>query len=297
MKKINSNIIILVTLFLFFGISLFNTKEIVTNILDYTKLFMTKLFPSSFLFFILSSLLMEYHFIYYFQKILRLKSSYLYFFLISLVSGFPSGAFYLKEGFEKETIEKETAEKIIQYTHFPNPLFIFSTVSQIIKNNSLTLLLYFSIIMSNFILLLILSRKEKNSHIYQRTYPKDFSTALSKAILKTTKVLIIIYGTSLFFYLISINISNIFKYYPYPYIAISGFFDLTNGVVKTSLLTSSFSRALFILIFLSFGGLSIHMQVKSILSDTPISYKKFIQGRILGTILSLLIFLISYRWN
>ena len=294
MKKNIGNLIILVTLSIFLGICLINTKEIVENILIYTNLFITKLFPSSFLFLILSSLLMDYHFAYHFQKILKLKSSYLYFFLISLISGFPSGSIYIKEGLEKKIIKKEEGEKILLYTHFPNPLFIFSTIKQVIKSNHLTILLYLSILISNLILLL-LSKKKKKEIFYERIYPKNFSDSLTKAILKTTKTLIMIYGTSLFFYLISIYISKLFAYNTYLYVVMNGFFDLTNGVTKTALLNSNYYRALLILLFVSFGGLSIHMQVKSILSDTEIPYKVFLKGRILGTILSLLIFMMAYR--
>ena len=40
---------------------------------------------------------------------------------------------------------------------------------------------------------------------------------------------------------------------------------------------------------LSFGGLSVHMQVINELNDTNISYKNFFIGRIFQTILSLII--------
>ena len=38
----------------------------------------------------------------------------------------------------------------------------------------------------------------------------------------------------------------------------------------------------------TFGGLSIHTQIKSILEDTPISYKHFFYGRVISSIIALI---------
>ena len=70
----------------------------------------------------------------------------------------------------------------------------------------------------------------------------------------------------------------------------NGFFDLTNGTFLTSLITNPTTRALYIIFFFCFGGISVHMQTKSIIADTQIKYKNFLIGRILGTILSIVLF-------
>ena len=74
------------------------------------------------------------------------------------------------------------------------------------------------------------------------------------------------------------------------------FIDLTNGTFLTSLISNPTLRGLLIVFFFSFGGISVHMQTKSIISDTSIQYKNFLLGRIYQTILACLLFLWITNW-
>ena len=286
MKKTFKTILILVTLLVFLILNLINSKYIINNFLDYTNLFITKLLPVIFINFVISSLLIEYGIV----ELLPINISEVYVFILSLISGFPSGAKYTKELLEVDGINKNEANNIILYSHFPNPMFIFGTINLILNDYNLCLKLFISILFSNFIIFLFTKKKIKvKSNNY--TYPHNFSSVLNKAIYSSIKTIILIYGTSIFFYLISCIITKYISFNPYIYVLISGIFDLTKGVFSTSIIHNTFIRSIFILIFISFGSLSIHMQVKSILEDTYL-YKSFIKGRIIGTILSLIIFLI-----
>ena len=101
MKKTLKTIFILVTLLLLLISYLINSKYIISNFLDYTNLFITKLFPVTFINFIFSFLLIEYGLL----DLLPVKINGLYVFFLSLLSGFPSGAKYTKEIFEKDVID------------------------------------------------------------------------------------------------------------------------------------------------------------------------------------------------
>ena len=103
------------------------------------------------------------------------------------------------------------------------------------------------------------------------------------------KIFLIIY---LFFDLISSMILKIFKLKGFYYIIICGLFDLTRGIYSTIIISNNYLRGLLILLFISMGGISIHLQTKSILADTGIKYKYFVQGRIIGTILCIIIYFI-----
>ena len=156
---------------------------------------------------------------------------------------------------------------MIMYSHFPNPLFILSSLNIIIKNKYIIKNILISIILSNLIIMIIFSNKNKFSN--NNIYSNDFSTNLVKEINNSFKTMFIIYGTSLFFDLISSMILKIFKLKGFYYIIIC-----------------------LILLFISMGGISIHLQTKSILADTGIKYKYFVQGRIIGTILCIIIYFI-----
>ena len=103
-----------------------------------------------------------------------------------------------------------------------------------------------------------------------------------------------IYGVSIFFYLIACIIINTFDINGILYVIICGVFDLTKGIYSSILISNVYLRGLVVLLFISFGGISIHLQVKSILLDTSIKYKYFFIGRVIGTFLAIIIFNILY---
>ena len=284
MKKTYKTIILLVSIFVLLIIYFINSKYLIKCVLEYTELFYTKLFPVSFIFFILSSLLIEYKVL----DIIPININSIYIFLLSLISGFPSGSKYTKELLNNNTINIEEASNLLLFSHFPNPLFILGSIN-LILNKTLCFKLLISIILSNFIIL-IFTKKYKKKHT-NIIYPNNFSKVLKDSIYKSSKTIILIYGTSIFFYLISSIITKYISFNPYFYILISGAFDLTKGVFSTTIINNIYIRSIFILVFISFGSISIHMQVKSILEDTLL-YKYFLKGRIISTILSLIIFLI-----
>ena len=284
MKKTYITIFTIVNLIILLILYFINSEYIIKCFLEYNNLFYTKLFPVSFIFFVLSTLLIEYKVL----DILPININSIYIFFLSLISGFPSGSKYTKELLDKNIISKEEASNLLLFSHFPNPLFIIGSISSII-NKSICFKILISIIISNFIILLLTKKYNKKHNTL--TYPNDFSNTLKISIHKSIKTIILIYGTSIFFYLISSIITKYISFNPYSYILISGIFDLTKGVFSTTIINNTIIKSLFILIFISFGSISIHIQVKSILEDTSL-YKSFIKGRIIGTILAIIIFIL-----
>lgn len=288
MKKKYQSVLILVSLCTILLLYIFSVDTVVVNILEYTELFIKRIFPVSFTFFTISNLLIEYNFIQFFQKIFRIKSPYIFAFLLSLISGFPSGAIYTKELLKKKIISIDDANRIIMFTHFPNPLFVINSISIILDSKYRAYSLLLAIIISNFIIFLVLNNKN-SSTVLTYNDNDDFSVNLVNSILKSIKSIIIIYGISIFFFLIATFLNRIINN-TYYYVIINGLFDLTKGIYSTSLIDNLVIRTILIIIFISFGSLSIHFQIKSILSDTNIKYNNFIVGRIIGSILTLIIF-------
>ena len=65
---------------------------------------------------------------------------------------------------------------------------------------------------------------------------------------------------------------------------------MTQGLKHISLLNISNNyKALLICMIISFGGLSVHTQILSIISDTKIEYKPFLLARIIHVIISFII--------
>ena len=89
------------------------------------------------------------------------------------------------------------------------------------------------------------------------------------------------------FLILSSIIQNIFNLSDISNAVISGILELTQGIKYVSLLSIDMKiKGALITFFLSFGGISVHMQIMSIISDTKIKYKPFFIARIIHSIIS-----------
>ena len=294
MKKSYKTHLILIFLITILTLYLVNSKLVISSILDYTELFITKLFPTSFLIYTIASLLINYQILELLSHITKSPST-LYVIIMSMISGFPSGPKYIKDLYKNNYLSKNTSNYLLKFTHFPNPLFILGSVSLLLKSNTLAIKILISLLLSNLIIALI-TKKKSESEIMPLTKQKTFSESLTQAILSSFKLQLLVYGTNIFFFLISVILTSLIKTTPITFILINGFFDLIKGIYSTTLITSSLIKSLLIIAFTSFGSLSIHIQIKSILSDTNLSYTNFLQGRIISTILAIIIFILIYNF-
>lgn len=288
MKKTYKSSLILIFLITILTLYLVNSKLIINHFLDYTKLYIERLFPTSFIIYIISHLLINYQILDELSKISK-NPNKLYIIIMSMITGFPSGPKYITELYKKQLINQKTATFLLRFTHFPNPLFILGSLTKIIPiNKGIKILI--SIYLANFIIAILTNTKEKTTKL-TNVNSLDFSSSLKEGIKSSFNLQLLVYGTNIFFYLIAVIITNYLKTSTYSYVLLNGIFDLTKGLFTTILLPQNI-RNIFILLFLNLGSISIHIQTKSILSDTPLKYKLFLQGRIISTILSLLIFFI-----
>ncbi len=297
MKKTYQRIIIITFLLTLLILYTINSTLVIKSILDYTNLFITKLFPTNFVFFMLSTILIDQGLIELINNKLKLNGSIFYVTIMSILSGIPSGSKYTKDLLEKDLISTKTANYLLAFTHFPNPMFVLNTVT-ILLNKTIALKILISLIISNLIIALIFKPSKKEVFTINNYSPKDFSQSLSKAILDSLRIILIIYGTSIFFYLITVIINKYLTLNVLTHVILNGIFDLTKGLFSIALLSNKLLKTLLIIIFFSFGSFSIHLQTKSIISNTSLKYKYFILGRLLQTILAItLFFLLNFIYK
>ena len=293
MKKNYQRLFIIIFLSILLILYTINSPIIINSILSYTKLFITKLFPTNFIFFVISTILIEQGLIELLNTKFKLNSSIFYVTIMSILSGIPSGAKYTKDLLNKKVISNKTANYLITYTHFPNPMFILNAATSL-TNNEIAIKILITLILSNLLIAISLKPKGKEIYTISDSSPKDFASSLSKAIIDAIKVIIIIYGTSVFFYLITIIINKYLTLNTLNYIIVNGIFDLTKGIFSTSLINNELTKSILIILFSAFGSLSIHIQIKSIISNTSIKYKNFLFGRIIQIMISIPLFLLLY---
>ena len=275
-----------------------NNTEIAEVIIKAVNLFLKKVFVSLFPMFILNDLFISLNIPYYFYllfnklfiKVFKTSGIGCYVFIMSLISGTPSNAYILKELVIKKTLTPEEASHLLAFTYFSNPLFL-----TIMLNNLFTMAISIKIMLihyiSNIIIGLILRNKAPkiSESNFQVTSPKIGST-LIKSINKSINTLLMILGTITFYMLLTYIITSIIPTNPFLKTITGGFLEITNGLnTLTNLEINSKIKEIIAIAIISFGGLSIHTQIKAILEDTKIIYNFFLKGRIIHVIIGIIL--------
>ncbi len=304
--KINSKFILKVFLILFTIFLIIYSKTNIQAVVSSISLFFSKVFPSLFPFFIATELLSHTNIINilnnllspFMKRIFNVSGSCSFPFLMGMISGYPTGAKILSDFRKNNICSKEECERMLAYTNNSGPLFIIGTVgTSLFFNTEIGYLLLFAHILGA-ITVGIIFRNYKNTRSTSEVEElsiSNFSTVLTNSIYNSFKTLGMILGYIILFSIIiniivSSHILDIFNTLPYSIWIKSillSFLEITNGI---NLISSIYSKSLIpnIVItsfFLGFGGLSVLLQVYSIISKTDLSIKPYIIGKLLhGTI-------------
>lgn len=295
-KNIFEIITIIITLFLLYLI-IINKSFVLLSVNNSLNLWIKNLVPTLFPFFIISDILINYNIINYIPKFIKNKCISLFnitenmltIFLLSIVSGFPSNARNAKTMYENKQITKEEANHILIFSHFANPAFILTTVSILLNNKKIGLIILLSQYLSNIILGILFrnSFKKNNINIKKEYKEKNFSNILINSIKKSINSILLICGIITMFLLVVTLLINILNLNNYNETIIKGIFEITLGIESLNLLNIPLIyKTVLASIFISFGGISVHMQVKAELIDTDIDYHYFFIGRIYQMLLS-----------
>ena len=140
---------------------------------------------------------------------------------------------------------------------------------------------------------IILRPKSSESFKISPYKANSFLEALPNAINEAVKLLLFMLGSITFFMFLAKLISSFFNLNPFITTIITGLLDLTSGISLVGNLSLDLTiKGLIILSFITFGSLSVHIQVLNNIKEQDISYKYFLMGRIIQTALALLLYLI-----
>lgn len=287
------------TFCLFCLISIFfifiNNQEVAKILIEAVNLFFKKVFVSLFPMFIINDLLISLNMPYYFYKIFHslfstiFKTSGIcaYVFIMSLISGTPSNAYILKSLVENDKLSKAEASHYLYFTYFSNPLFLTLMLSLIFEVSTVIKIISIHYI-SNIIIGLYMRKKApKITECGLTIHYENISKALIKSINKSISTLLMILGTIVFYMLLSYIIVSLLPHNSFIKTIISGILEITNGLNSLKMLDKAYKvKEILAIAIISFGGLSIHTQIKSILEDTKIDYISFLKGRILHVLIS-----------
>ena len=299
MKTKYKNIIIIICS-LFFLVNLIIYRNLVFDTVGFSlNIWITSLLPALFPFFIVSDILINYDVIKYFPKVIRNSIKYLFnvsdnglvIILLSMLSGFPSNARNIKNMYLDKKITKEEGEHLLYFTHFSNPMFILGTIPLILNSNKISKYILISHYLANIILGICLRKYNRVNDSNNSNYKEDkhnFGLVLTTSIRKSLDSVLGILGTLTVFLIISTLLINFFNLDDTSSLLIKSILELTSGLKELGSYNLLDKYLLIISsCILSFGGLSVHMQVINELVDTDISYKNYFIGRILQVVLSL----------
>lgn len=322
MKKILISIaIMIILLFVAFEI-LTESESILNSVIFSFSIWESNIFPSLFPFFVLSELLVCYGFVELLSellkpimnKVFKINSNAAFVFVMSMISGFPSNAKYTRELYQKGLLNAEEASKVLTFSHFSNPLFILGTISiTFLKNMEAGIFVLIIHYITNIIIGLLfrnyyISKKEDtkvslkkailNMHDKRLKNTQTFGQTITSALLNSIHTLLLILGTVTMFLIVTTIIDNTLNLNTYYQSILNGFIEMTQGLKYVSQLAIPLKlKSIITVMILSFGGLSVHMQVISILSDTKIKYLPFFTARILhSAIAGILIYLLFDGW-
>ena len=239
--------------------------------------------------------------------------------IMGIISGYPVGAKVVCNLYEKKICSKAEAERLIAFTNNSGPIFILGSVGvSLLGNAKIGQLLLISHILSSLIVGFIfrfwkqnqvnLTFRNYNSENTELVRVSNLGEILGDAIKKSIFTVLSIGGfIVLFSVIISILtssqilviIANSLEFFGIPYEFslgfLTGIIELTNGLQATSLFYTSMPTSCILLcsFLLGFGGLSVLLQVFSVISKSKISIKSYFYGKLLhGTISVILTFLL-----
>lgn len=321
MKKVIPTISILIIL-VFVTFEILAESESILNAVNFSfNIWKENVFPSLFPFFVLSDLLINYGFIELIgeifkpimNKIFKTKGVGAFALIMSLISGFPSSAKYIKELYNKNLIDEKEATKLLMFTHFSNPLFILGTISLLFLNNKeVGLLILICHYLGNIIIGIIFRNYYPSKEETKKTSLKNiinkisdnrikngkkFGEIITNALLNSINTLILILGVITIFLVITTIIDNNININSFHQSILNGFIEMTQGLKYVSIQKVPLKlKCIISTMIISFGGLSVHMQIISILSDTKIKYLPFLTARIIHALISSLLVFFIFDW-
>lgn len=286
-------------------------------------LWATKVLPSLFPFFVATELLCQTNFTYILGKILNKFMKPIFnvpgesaiAIILGTISGYPVGAKVVCNLKSQKIISKIEAERLIAYTNNSGPLFILGTVGiALFGDKKVGFILLISHILASLMVAYCFKfwKKDKFDINYRETQfnskltpmkISDIGEILGSSIKKAISTILLIGGFIVIFSVILsiletsgiLNLfANILSNFGIPnnisLSVISGIIELTNGVNLTALIaTSNYTLSLLLTSFLlGFGGISVLLQVYSIIVKENISIKPYFLGKLLQGIFSVI---------
>ena len=255
----------------------------------------------------------------YMKPIFNIRGEGSFAFIMGIISGYPVGAKIASNFRQNNICTKEECERLLSFTNNSGPLFIIGTVGILMfKNTTIGVLLFITHLLASLTVGFIFRfwKHEENPSTFYKTSNfnksqnktvsfSNLGEVLAESITIAISTILLIGGfVVIFSSIISIfkslgildllatsltpifNLLNINQDFIMPFV--SGFLEITNGISSISNIASRKLSINIILtaFLLGFGGISVLLQVWSIVSKTDLSIRPYLYGKLLHGILA-----------
>ena len=235
--------------------------------------------------------------------------------IMGIISGYPMGAKIATNFRENNICSKEECERLLSFTNNSGPLFVIGTVGIVMFRNTVIGILLFCTHLLACLTVGIIFRfwkKEKetfnnysknvSSSYYKKNYASfsNLGEILAQSITSSISTILLIGGFVVIFSSIisilkasgilnslTVLISPLFQMFnidsSFVQGILTGFLEITNGInTISSIISRKLSINIILVAFLlGFGGISVLLQVWSIVSKTDLSIRPYIYGKLL----------------
>ena len=284
-------------------IFILNIKIIINSTYEASFLFFKKVFITIFPFIILCDFLIYFNYHIFIKgifgkiinKIFNIDSNTSIIFILSIFSSHPSNAIYIKNLLDNKIIDIKVANRILIYTYFPSIAFVIGFIGVSLYNSFKIGLILWIICFINNILIGLFLRKDNVyiESINNESKNISFFECFKLSIIKAINTSFIILGNLIVFTIIINLIVNYISINPTILSVLTGFLELTSGVISISLLDIPFNvKFALTSLILNFSSLSILFQSFSILSSYKINIKKTLTIKLMFSIITFLLIII-----
>lgn len=333
--KLKRNFFAIIFLCFTFSILIFSKNNLAAVKTGLT-LWATSVVPSLFPFFVATELLMHTNIVNFLGRMLNrfmrpifnIDGKGSFGFIMGLISGYPMGAKIACEFRKNDICSKVECERLLSFTNNSGPLFIIGTVGiSMFGNTTIGILLLVTHILASCTVGFIF-RFWKNSHnrlssdgqfVYAHTKDlvnfSNLGGVLSESITSSINTILVIGGfVVIFSSVISILkssgilsslcvvLSPVFEFlhidtsFISPFI--TGFLEITNGISSISSIKVKHISVniIFTAFLLGCGGISVLLQVWSIISKSDLSIKPYIYGKLLHGVIAAFYTFLALQW-
>ena len=247
--------------------------------------------PSLFPFFVvsifLSSLLTCASFLKPVSKALKLPAGGEVYFLLGMLGGYPVGARCVAQACTQGKLSRQDGERMLGFCSNAGPAFLFGMGASVLPSMEMCFLVWGIHILSSILVGAAVPAAPAEGQCHREIKPISLSDALQQAIMAMAQVcgwvvvmrVVMRFMEQWFLWMLPSDLRMIF----------AGLLELSNGVCGLKEIPSLAIRFTLFSVFLSFGGICVLLQTKSVLQGSSLTGTQYFPGKVMQASWSLIL--------